>query len=370
MTLTVLGARMPDHAIRLPPLTDLAADRGAAERYVGSLFRHLLGEDSPPERAMTAWTDRAAALRDPVAVFEAFVAQPAVQQRRARERDTATRWPAGHFYSPVPSRTEVAAEADRIFVSRTLPGLDLQDAAQAELFHHLAPHVATMPFAEAKTPAHRYHYANPSYGFGDAAITWAMLHHLRPRRIIEVGSGFSSALMLDTVEHLDLPTRCTFIDPYPAVAEAATAPLAPPHAILPARVQSIDLALLDELGPDDILFIDSSHVLKTGSDVHFELTQMLPRLAPGVVVHFHDTFHGFEYPRRWVLERNHAWNELYALHVFLLFNTAFRIAFFNHHFAQVHPALVTRLAPRQAKRFLQNPGGGLWLRRAGNGSPP
>lgn len=343
-------------------LTDLATDRATAARYVEDLFRHLLGQ-APPPPALAAWTDRAMALRDPLAVFDAFAASPAVQDRQAQALDTATRWPPGHFYSPVASRREVAADRARVFAPRPLPGLDLRDAAQEALFARLAPHLATLPFSEAKAPGFRYHYDNPSYNFGDAAIYWAMLHELRPRRIIEVGSGFSSALALDTIDRLALPTVCTFIDPFPEVARAATDPLRPPHDILPQRVQAIDLAMLDELGEDDLLFIDSSHVLKTGSDVHFELTRMLPRLAPGVVVHFHDMFEHFEYPERWVLERNHGWNELYALHAFLLFNGAFQVEFFNHHFARRHAETVWRLAAGQARRFLLNPGGGLWLRR-------
>ena len=174
---------------------------------------------------------------------------------------------------------------------------------------------------------------------------------------------FSSALALDTVEKLGLPTVCTFVDPFPAVAEAATAPLHPPHRILPTRVQDLDLALFETLQRDDILFIDSSHIVKTGSDVHFELTQILACLPVGVIVHFHDIFYPFEYPRAWSVDRNHSWNEIYYLHAFLMFNTSYQIEFFNHFVATQMPDTVLRLAPEIGKRFLINPGGGLWLRR-------
>ena len=123
------------------------------------------------------------------------------------------------------------------------------------------------------------------------------------------------------------------------------------------------MALIDELQAGDLLFIDSSHIVKTGSDVHFELTEILPRLAPGVVVHFHDMFYPFEYPQRWVSQENHSWNETYFLHAFLMFNPAFRIEFWNHYVATQMRDEVLRLSPGPGKRFLINPGGGLWLRR-------
>ena len=76
-------------------------------------------------------------------------------------------------------------------------------------------------------------------------------------------------------------------------------------------VQQVPLSILDALQADDILFIDSTHVLRTGSDLCFELFEILPRLSP-ILVHFHDMFWPFEYPRSWVVEENRSWNELYA----------------------------------------------------------
>lgn len=190
-----------------------------------------------------------------------------------------------------------------------------------------------------------------------------MLNHLKPRKIIEVGSGFSSALALDTIDILGLTTVCTFIDPYPKVAEHVTAPLREPHHIIPKRIQDLDPDTVAALDPGDLLFIDSSHVLKTGSDVHFELTELLPRLRSGVWVHFHDIFRNFEYPENWILERNHSWNELYGIHVFLMFNNAFRIEYFNHYVGKTCKAQIQEYLPDQVARIVSNPGGGLWLRR-------
>ena len=339
-----------------------AWDREQAERFVTEIFEHVLRVNPAPESQIAAWTARAFQLGDPVALFRAVVALPVHQQQLERDRDTQTRWPPQHFYSPLVSRSEARADRDRIFARKTPLGLDLRPEKQLEMFLKLLPFFQTLPFPETKAVGLRYFYDNPSYNFGDAMIYWAMLNHLRPRRIMEVGCGYSSALALDTIDLLGLPTTCCFIDPFPEVARETTAPLGH-HEIVVSRVQDINPDDVRSLQRDDILFIDSSHVLKTGSDVHFELTELLPRLAPGVVIHFHDVFNGFEYPESWVLEHNHGWNEIYALRVFLMYNQAFEVEFFNHHFAKVYRGTINLAIPDMSERFLLNPGGGLWLRR-------
>ncbi len=124
-------------------------------------------------------------------------------------------------------------------------------------------------------------------------------------------------------------------------------------------MQAVPLSYFDDLQRNDILFIDSTHVVKTGSDVVFELFEILPRLHSGVVVHFHDVFYPFEYPREWVIDRNYSWNELYALRAFLMGNRDWEILFFNDYMARTERPRLRQQAPE----MLANPGGGLWLRR-------
>lgn len=337
--------------------------REDAAAFVRGLFEHVARDDAPRPDWIEAWTERAIKLGSAEKTFLTFVNTPQHQKRMAEERDARPRWPAGHFYSPVPSRREMLQDAPRIFGPRALPGIDLRKDAQLALLDALAPHFGTIPFLETETPGFRYRYENTSYNFGDALIYWAILNHLRPGRILEIGSGFTSALALDTLDLLKLDTVCTFADPYPELAQRTIGTLAPPHRIIKSRVQDLDLALFETLEAGDLLFIDSTHVLKTGSDVHFELTQVLPRLRSGVIIHFHDVFAQFEYPRKWLLERNFSWNEVYALHLFLQYNSEFQIEFFNHYIATEHADAVRALGTPQAKRFLLNPGGGLWLSR-------
>jgi hypothetical protein len=119
------------------------------------------------------------------------------------------------------------------------------------------------------------------------------------------------------------------------------------------------LELFEQLQPGDFLFIDSTHILRTGSDVCFELFEILPRLASGVIVHFHDVFWPFEYPAEWIVDENRSWNELYALRAFLTDNGKWKILFFNNYFAKLERSLVEKTFPT----FLRNPGGALWLQR-------
>jgi predicted O-methyltransferase YrrM len=180
--------------------------------------------------------------------------------------------------------------------------------------------------------------------------------------VIEVGSGYSSALMLDVADEFGLrDTRFVFVDPNP---ERLTAALREGDAdrveIVTTAVQDLGVAHFDSLRAGDMLFIDSSHVTKVGSDVNFLVFQVLPRLAEGVLVHFHDVFWPFEYPKEWVLG-GRCWNEAYLLRAFLQYNSRFEIVLFNSFLARRHSGFVAATLPD----VLPDPGGSLWLRRGG-----
>jgi hypothetical protein len=179
----------------------------------------------------------------------------------------------------------------------------------------------------------------------------------RPRRVIEVGSGWSSCALLDVNERfLDGPARCTFIEPYPELLHELVGD--EQLDVRPASVQDVALSLFDELGSGDMLIIDSTHVAKVGSDVNHLVFEVLPRLAPGVLVHVHDIYYGFEYPRAWIYQ-GRAWNEAYVLRALLMFNTTWEIVFFNSFLAARHPEAFAASLPAAAR----SPGSSLWLRR-------
>ena len=156
-----------------------------------------------------------------------------------------------------------------------------------------------------------------SYGVGDALALLGMLRCLEPRHYLEVGGGFTTGLTVDVNErclggHLSI----TAIEPYPELLKTLIRP-ADRIKILNCPVQSVPLEYLARLEANDVLFIDSSHMLKIASDVQYLFTAILPILAEDVYIHFHDIFWPCEYPRAWI-EMGIAWNEAYLLDAFLL----------------------------------------------------
>lgn len=269
---------------------------------------------------------------------------------------------AGHFYSPYPDTAFVERHKARIFDRqvKSIPGIDLRADDQLALIDRFAGTYGEMPFRDEPSCALRYHFRNPQFSYADAIILYSMLRHFRPRRVIEVGSGFSSAAMLDTNELFFAgKIAFTFVEPYPKrLFSIMRGEDRERNEIVVDMVQNLPLDRFEDLAAGDILFVDSSHVAKTGSDVVHLFGNVLPRLAKGVLVHFHDVFWPFEYPEEWIHE-GRAWNESYLLKAFLQYNSAFRIVLFNSYLGLHHRAMVERHLPL----FLRNTGGSLWIER-------
>jgi predicted O-methyltransferase YrrM len=266
----------------------------------------------------------------------------------------------GHFYSPIPSVDDVRKREAQLFGDppRTLPGIDLREEAQLALLEQLKDLYAEMPFPRVRSDGLRYWFDNWAYSYADAIFLYSMLRHVRPRRVIEIGSGFSSAAMLDTNERfLDSSIELTFIDPDPSTVRALLKPTDTAE-IIAAPVQDVPLSRFEALEANDFLFVDSTHVAKTGSDVNRILFDILPRLKEGVYVHFHDMFYPFEYPKEWVYE-GRAWNEDYIVRAFLEFNRTFEITLFGTYAIRFHREWFARWMPL----CLENPGGALWIRK-------
>lgn len=270
-------------------------------------------------------------------------------------------WPPGHFYSPYPDLDEVREREEGLRSRTALMGIDLREDAQWALAEELRHYYDELPFSAEPSEGLRYHYENPNFGYGDAVFFFSMLRYLAPRRLIEVGSGYSSCLTLDTVERFsdDGSVELVFIDPHADLIRSLTSDSSGGSAeIVEKPVQDVDLKLFLELEENDILFIDSSHVAKVGSDVNHLFFEVVPRLAPGVVVHVHDVFFPFEYPSDWIYE-GRAWNELYVLRAFLQYNDAFEILLFTHFLMSSRPEWFAEHMPLS----LRDPGGSMWLRR-------
>jgi predicted O-methyltransferase YrrM len=270
--------------------------------------------------------------------------------------------PPGHFYSPIVDPAEADEHLTRLErrpTATSLPDVKINREAMVDTWNAMLPFLTTLAFPEKTSEEFRYAFDNPSYSWGDASILHAMIRRQMPRRIVEIGCGWSSACIVDTVERHCNSTRLTFVDPYPGLLHTLIGKTELDHEIIELPIQRVPGAVFETLGAGDILFIDSTHVMRTGNDVCFELFEILPQLVPGTLVHFHDMFWPFEYPRRWVLEEKMSWNELYGVRAFLSNNEKWEIVFFNDYFGKIEKSLVQATYPD----FLKNAGGALWLRR-------
>jgi predicted O-methyltransferase YrrM len=190
-------------------------------------------------------------------------------------------------------------------------------------------------------------------------MLYSIIRHCKPKRIIEIGSGFSSAVMLDTNElFFDNQIELTFIDPYPKRLHSLMTLIDKSKIkVINSDVQLISLDVFKKLQSGDILFVDSTHVTKTGSDVNYILFEILPILNSGVIIHFHDVFYPFEYPKEWVF-KGFNWNEDYILKAFLMYNNDFEIKLFSDYLHNHHKDIFVDM-PLTYK----NHGGSLWIEK-------
>ena len=331
-------------------------DTSEARQFIGDLYTHLLRRQ-PGANELDHWIDLAVTSLRPEQVLRAFVNSKEYASRNV----VPTLFAAGHYHSPVVDPATVAQYYARSCAESVgdLAGIDIDLDAMVAFWDANLTFIKTTPFTVAKDPARRFFYDGSPYPWGDAIMLRAMIGHYRPQRVIEIGSGFSTACMLDSADecgHGDM--RLTCIEPYPDRLHSLLRPADYGRVeVIPALVQDVALDRFDVLGPGDMLFIDSTHVLKTGSDVHFELFSILPRLRPGVLVHVHDCPFPFEYPEKWVFELNYSWNEAYALRAFLMYNNSFEITFWNSAMARAHPAKLLADSPD----FMNNAGTSIWL---------
>jgi predicted O-methyltransferase YrrM len=270
-------------------------------------------------------------------------------------------WPPGHYYSPVPSLDDIKSRELEIFaVSRSVPGIDLGESRQLELLNELAQYYTDQPFNEDKTPGLHYFFDNPNFRHGEAIILYCMMRYTRPKRIIEIGAGYSSCVMLDVNQlFFDSSIECTIIDPDPELLLSLIGgDNQKKMQIIRQRIQRVDLSTFSTLSAGDILFVDSSHVCKIDSDVNYVLFQVIPALKPGVFVHFHDIYYPFEYPKEWVYQ-GRAWSEAYLLRAFLQYNDCYSIQLFNSFLGYYHRSVLAAKMPLCA----QNPGSSLWIRK-------
>jgi predicted O-methyltransferase YrrM len=264
-------------------------------------------------------------------------------------------WPPGHYYSALPALGDVAADVSQ----RPLPvaGLHVDLEAMRLLIEGIEANTPVLRRVLAS--ARHYQYDNEFFSGLDAIVLVHLLAIQRPQRIIEIGGGHSTALMLDAIDTLALDIRVTSIEPYPD--RIAALAMHERMTLRKERVETLDPATFESLQAGDILFIDSSHVVKSGSDVLYLLFDVLPRLPAGVLIHFHDIYIPDDYPIELRQDRR-AWNESYFLQGFLMYNRDFAIAFGSHLAMRNFEPVLKKLAANIGMPRIG--GGSFWIKRS------
>ena len=248
-----------------------------------------------------------------------------------------------HYYQPIfdPDRLPEAVWTRR----HELPGIDFDPAGQLAFLRELHPFSGECDWPEHPVPGRGTHYysTNDSFGYSSACLLHSIVRLTRPRKVIEVGGGMSTLLLLDAMAANDRAgaddSTLLTIDPHPSPLFADLDH--DRHTLAVAPVETLSPLEFESLGEGDLLFVDSSHVVRTGGDVNFLYLDVLPRLARGVVVHIHDVQLPYEYPdtfTRRSIGAWHFWTEQYLLQAFLALNPHYRILLGGHFIQRDHPS--------------------------------
>ncbi|MGK2922711.1 MAG: class I SAM-dependent methyltransferase [Methyloceanibacter sp.] len=259
-----------------------------------------------------------------------------------------------HYYHPF-----ITADDLRFPLSakRSLPGIDLKPEGQLG-FAELCDFSSEILDLSEQVDAHgKRLFWEGEFGHGDGDALYSVVRALKPKRIIEVGCGQSTRIIQAAVARNGTGCRHICIEPYeqPWLESYGV-------EVVRQRVESCDPSIVDELEANDILFIDSSHVLRPQGDVLFELMELVPRLKKGVLVHVHDIFTPHDYPENWVLERGLLWNEQYVVECFLSFNRSYEILLAMNYLAHDYRDRVSSIFPGLAREPKAEPGS-FWFRR-------
>jgi hypothetical protein len=234
-----------------------------------------------------------------------------------------------HFYEPIPDYKDLK-KGNLFDKGVTMTGIHIDEEKQLnllEVFKRYKLEYDSFPRYKTSIP-HQYFINNGSFESVDGEVYYCMIRHFKPRKIIEIGAGFSTllaaqAIMKNKKEDMNYECELIAIDPYPNnILKKGFPGLS---KLVSKKVQEINIEEFSTLHDNDILFIDSSHVLKIGNDVWYIYNEILPSLRTGVLVHIHDIFLPLNYPKNWVIKQGRFWNEQYILKAFLTFNTNYEI---------------------------------------------
>lgn len=227
-----------------------------------------------------------------------------------------------HYYEPLFDDRKLKLSLDR---DRHLPGINWNNEGQLSLLSQFNYQDELSSIPSNKLNDLSFFFNNPSLGPGDAEYLYCIIRHFKPARIIEIGSGYSTLMAKEAIEknkQASLSYTCeqVCIEPYemPWLEKTGV-------QVIRKLVEDVDISFFSALQQNDILFIDSSHIIRPQGDVLFEFLEILPTLHSGVIIHIHDIFSPKDYTKKHLIEDILFWNEQYLLEAFLTCNIDFVI---------------------------------------------
>ena len=250
-----------------------------------------------------------------------------------------------HYYTPIPN-TKLLKKRDDLW-NKELPldGIDLNIKEQKDLLTTIYPLFRDeyLSFPREKTnDSSQYCLNNGTFGFVSGQMYYSIIRYLKPKRIIEIGSGNSTLVSVNALQKNKkegFPCKFTSIEPYPAdYLKNKKFDI----ELIQKKVENIDINFFENLSENDILFIDSSHTVKIGGDVNFLILEVLPKLKKGVVIHIHDIQFPYDYFKSYLLKNHYFWQEQYLVQAFLMYNHSFKILWCASYMHHKYPKLLNK----------------------------
>lgn len=273
-----------------------------------------------------------------------------------------------HFYEPTPDLKNL----DNKIWQKTsdLIGIDMNEQYQLSLLDSFASkyrhEYESFPRRKTKIP-YQYFTHNTSFSTINGEILYCMIRNFKPKKVLEIGSGNSTYVSAQAIlknKQENHEGELIAIEPYPKPTLERGFPGL--TRLIKNNLQEVPISEFESLQENDILFIDSSHMLKLGSDVHYEYLEILPRLNKGVIVHIHDIFLPAEYPKSWIMNDHYFWNEQYLLQSFMTYNNNFEILWASNYLHLKHPEKLASISNSYSdfakKRNWTGPSS-FWIRR-------
>lgn len=252
-----------------------------------------------------------------------------------------------HYYSPIPSTNEL--DKSLWNKPRYNRGINFNDQNQKNLLKKLSSRYKNeydkFCISKNETKSDKEYYINNGlFESVDAEILYSIIRDIKPKKVFEIGSGFSTLViaraLTENKKRNNIKSYFLSFDPNPQ--KFLNYKINGLTSFKKTKAQNIPLSLFQKLKENDVLFIDSSHIAKIGSDVLYEYLEVLPSLKKGVFVHIHDIFLPLEYPRNWIIKFHMFSTEQYLLHAFLIFNSKFKIIWGSKYMEYNHKNLLKR----------------------------